>query len=149
MLMPLGRVALKGGGLWGPENPKDLLSGVRRRRILTKSHIALVGEALCLIWRPWTLIGMMLFKTMRGNTKRTIYANDELGLDMIGYFNNVTVIDKSQPFSLHHYTMTSFLLFVTSFNYSGDAGTLVDSYISGKITQLKEQIATLEKREER
>ncbi|KAJ0080524.1 hypothetical protein Patl1_23498 [Pistacia atlantica] len=32
---------------------------------------------------------------------------------------------------------------------SGDAGKLVDSYISGKITQLKEQIATLEKREER
>lgn len=32
---------------------------------------------------------------------------------------------------------------------SGDAGTLVDSYISGKIVQLKEQIATLEKREER
>ncbi|KAJ6931930.1 mitotic spindle checkpoint protein MAD1-like isoform X1 [Populus alba x Populus x berolinensis] len=28
---------------------------------------------------------------------------------------------------------------------SGDAGKLVDSYISGKITQLKEQIATLEK----
>ncbi|KAJ0513900.1 putative spindle assembly checkpoint component Mad1 [Helianthus annuus] len=32
---------------------------------------------------------------------------------------------------------------------SGDAGTLVDSYISGKVVQLKEQIATLEKREER
>lgn len=32
---------------------------------------------------------------------------------------------------------------------SGDSGKLVDSYISGKITQLKEQIATLEKREER
>ncbi|KAM1093107.1 hypothetical protein FF1_020344 [Malus domestica] len=32
---------------------------------------------------------------------------------------------------------------------SGDAGKLVDSYISGKIVQLKEQIATLEKREER
>ncbi|GAV63305.1 LOW QUALITY PROTEIN: MAD domain-containing protein [Cephalotus follicularis] len=32
---------------------------------------------------------------------------------------------------------------------SGDAGKLVDSYVSGKITQLKEQIATLEKREER
>lgn len=32
--------------------------------------------------------------------------------------------------------------------YSADAG-LVDSYISGKIMQLKEQIATLEKREER
>ncbi|XP_044489496.1 mitotic spindle checkpoint protein MAD1 [Mangifera indica] len=32
---------------------------------------------------------------------------------------------------------------------SGDAGKLVDSYISGKVTQLKEQIATLEKREER
>ncbi|KAJ9159099.1 hypothetical protein P3X46_024629 [Hevea brasiliensis] len=32
---------------------------------------------------------------------------------------------------------------------SGDAGKLVDSYISGKMTQLKEQIATLEKREER
>ncbi|KAL3515769.1 hypothetical protein ACH5RR_022671 [Cinchona calisaya] len=32
---------------------------------------------------------------------------------------------------------------------SGDAGTLVDSYVSGKIVQLKEQIATLEKREER
>ncbi|KAL8188825.1 hypothetical protein R6Q57_029580, partial [Mikania cordata] len=32
---------------------------------------------------------------------------------------------------------------------SGDAGTLVDSYISGKVIQLKEQIATLEKREER
>ncbi|KAL3382241.1 hypothetical protein AABB24_002016 [Solanum stoloniferum] len=32
---------------------------------------------------------------------------------------------------------------------SADAGTLVDSYISGKIMQLKEQIATLEKREER
>ncbi|KAG5525716.1 hypothetical protein RHGRI_032123 [Rhododendron griersonianum] len=32
---------------------------------------------------------------------------------------------------------------------SGDAGTLVDSYISGKIVQYKEQIATLEKREER
>ncbi|XP_052307923.1 mitotic spindle checkpoint protein MAD1 isoform X3 [Populus trichocarpa] len=32
---------------------------------------------------------------------------------------------------------------------SGDTGKLVDSYISGKITQLKEQIATLEKREER
>ncbi|KAL5555051.1 hypothetical protein UlMin_037287 [Ulmus minor] len=32
---------------------------------------------------------------------------------------------------------------------SGDSGKLVDSYISGKIMQLKEQIATLEKREER
>lgn len=32
---------------------------------------------------------------------------------------------------------------------SGDTGKLVDSYISGKIMQLKEQIATLEKREER
>ncbi|MED6151017.1 coiled-coil domain-containing protein mad1 [Stylosanthes scabra] len=32
---------------------------------------------------------------------------------------------------------------------SGDAGKLVDSYISDKIVQLKEQIATLEKREER
>ncbi|XP_041010924.1 mitotic spindle checkpoint protein MAD1 isoform X2 [Juglans microcarpa x Juglans regia] len=32
---------------------------------------------------------------------------------------------------------------------SGDAGKLVDSYISGKVAQLKEQIATLEKREER
>ncbi|XP_071936007.1 mitotic spindle checkpoint protein MAD1-like isoform X2 [Coffea arabica] len=32
---------------------------------------------------------------------------------------------------------------------SADAGTLVDSYVSGKIVQLKEQIATLEKREER
>jgi mitotic spindle assembly checkpoint protein MAD1 len=45
--------------------------------------------------------------------------------------------------------MSSFLFFVISFNYSGDAGALVDSYISGKITKLKEQIATLEKREER
>ncbi|XP_050210697.1 mitotic spindle checkpoint protein MAD1 [Mercurialis annua] len=34
-------------------------------------------------------------------------------------------------------------------NQPGDAGKLVDSYISGKITQLKEHIATLEKREER
>ncbi|KAK6159679.1 hypothetical protein DH2020_003060 [Rehmannia glutinosa] len=32
---------------------------------------------------------------------------------------------------------------------SADAGTHVDSYIAGKIKQLKEQIATLEKREER
>ncbi|XP_021720507.1 mitotic spindle checkpoint protein MAD1-like [Chenopodium quinoa] len=32
---------------------------------------------------------------------------------------------------------------------SADAGQLVDSYISGKIVQLKEQISTLEKREER
>ncbi|KAG7533624.1 Spindle assembly checkpoint component Mad1 [Arabidopsis thaliana x Arabidopsis arenosa] len=32
---------------------------------------------------------------------------------------------------------------------SGDAGKLVDSHITGKIAQLKEQIATLEKREER
>ncbi|XP_027331998.1 mitotic spindle checkpoint protein MAD1 isoform X2 [Abrus precatorius] len=32
---------------------------------------------------------------------------------------------------------------------SGEAGKLVDSYISDKILQLKEQIATLEKREER
>ncbi|CAA2933888.1 mitotic spindle checkpoint MAD1 [Olea europaea subsp. europaea] len=32
---------------------------------------------------------------------------------------------------------------------SPDSGTLVDSYIAGKIKQLKEQIATLEKREER
>ncbi|KAL2254268.1 UNVERIFIED_CONTAM: Mitotic spindle checkpoint protein MAD1 [Sesamum indicum] len=32
---------------------------------------------------------------------------------------------------------------------SSDAGTHVDSYIAGKIKQLKEQIATLEKREER
>ncbi|KFK26618.1 hypothetical protein AALP_AA8G272100 [Arabis alpina] len=32
---------------------------------------------------------------------------------------------------------------------SGDAGKLVDSHITGKISQLKEQIATLEKREER
>ncbi|GAB2283853.1 hypothetical protein Dimus_018339 [Dionaea muscipula] len=32
---------------------------------------------------------------------------------------------------------------------SADAGKSVDSYISGKIVQLKEQIATLEKREER
>ncbi|KAG5562204.1 hypothetical protein RHGRI_005066 [Rhododendron griersonianum] len=34
-------------------------------------------------------------------------------------------------------------------NYLGDAGTLVDSYISGKVVQYKEQIATLEKREDR
>ncbi|XP_010442462.1 PREDICTED: mitotic spindle checkpoint protein MAD1-like isoform X1 [Camelina sativa] len=34
-------------------------------------------------------------------------------------------------------------------NQSGDAGKLVDSHITGKIAQLKEQIATLEKREER
>lgn len=33
--------------------------------------------------------------------------------------------------------------------FTGDSGTLVDSYISGKVVQLKEQIATLEKREER
>ncbi|XP_073028375.1 mitotic spindle checkpoint protein MAD1 isoform X1 [Primulina eburnea] len=32
---------------------------------------------------------------------------------------------------------------------SPDAGTLVDSYVAGKIKQLKEQVATLEKREER
>ncbi|KAM3377797.1 mitotic spindle checkpoint protein MAD1 [Capsicum galapagoense] len=32
---------------------------------------------------------------------------------------------------------------------SADAGAMVDSYISGKIMKLKEQIATLEKREER
>ncbi|VVB15495.1 unnamed protein product [Arabis nemorensis] len=32
---------------------------------------------------------------------------------------------------------------------SGDPGKLVDSHITGKISQLKEQIATLEKREER
>ncbi|CAI9765284.1 unnamed protein product [Fraxinus pennsylvanica] len=32
---------------------------------------------------------------------------------------------------------------------SSDSGTLVDSFIAGKIKQLKEQIATLEKREER
>ncbi|ESQ43676.1 hypothetical protein EUTSA_v10012797mg [Eutrema salsugineum] len=32
---------------------------------------------------------------------------------------------------------------------SGDAGKLVDSHITGKIAQLKEQVATLEKREER
>ncbi|XP_057785397.1 mitotic spindle checkpoint protein MAD1 isoform X2 [Salvia miltiorrhiza] len=32
---------------------------------------------------------------------------------------------------------------------SSDAGTHVDSYVAGKIKQLKEQIATLEKREER
>ncbi|KAI8568275.1 hypothetical protein RHMOL_Rhmol02G0185300 [Rhododendron molle] len=30
-------------------------------------------------------------------------------------------------------------------NYPGDAGTLVDTYISGKVVQYKEQIATLEK----
>lgn len=40
------------------------------------------------------------------------------------------------------------LLFVTPCCIA-DAGTLVDSYITGKIKQLKEQIATLEKREER
>ncbi|KAL8172278.1 hypothetical protein V2J09_024082 [Rumex salicifolius] len=34
-------------------------------------------------------------------------------------------------------------------NQSADAGLLVDSYISGQIVHLKEQIATLEKREER
>ncbi|XP_047950653.1 mitotic spindle checkpoint protein MAD1 [Salvia hispanica] len=34
-------------------------------------------------------------------------------------------------------------------NQSSDAGTHVDSYVAGKIKQLKEQIATLEKREER
>ncbi|XP_039053624.1 mitotic spindle checkpoint protein MAD1-like isoform X2 [Hibiscus syriacus] len=34
-------------------------------------------------------------------------------------------------------------------NQSGDTGKLVDSYISEKIMKLKEQIATLEKREER
>lgn len=33
--------------------------------------------------------------------------------------------------------------------FTGDAGKLVDSHITGKIAQLKEQIATLEKREER
>ncbi|CAI0437654.1 unnamed protein product [Linum tenue] len=32
---------------------------------------------------------------------------------------------------------------------SGNSGKLVDSYMSGKVAQLKEQIATLEKREER
>ena len=44
--------------------------------------------------------------------------------------------------------MISLFLWLVSMNYSGDAG-MVDSYISGKIVQLKEQIATLEKREER
>ncbi|XP_054803148.1 mitotic spindle checkpoint protein MAD1-like isoform X2 [Prosopis cineraria] len=34
-------------------------------------------------------------------------------------------------------------------NQSGEAGRFVDNYISDKLTQLKEQIATLEKREER
>lgn len=38
---------------------------------------------------------------------------------------------------------------IACLDYPADAGTLVDSYISGKILQLKEQIATLEKREER
>lgn len=33
--------------------------------------------------------------------------------------------------------------------YVGNSGASVDSYISGKIVQLKEQIATLGKREER
>lgn len=42
-----------------------------------------------------------------------------------------------------------FILFPNFINCAGDAGKLVDSYISGKVTQLKEQIATLEKREER
>lgn len=42
-----------------------------------------------------------------------------------------------------------FLLICYFVKYLGDTGKLVDSYISGKITQLKEQIATLEKREER
>lgn len=54
-----------------------------------------------------------------------------------------------QLFSLHCLATSSFLSLIASFDYSGDAGKLVDSYISGKITQLKEQIATLEKREER
>lgn len=40
------------------------------------------------------------------------------------------------------------LLFKTPY-YIADAGTHVDSYVAGKIKQLKEQIATLEKREER
>lgn len=44
---------------------------------------------------------------------------------------------------------TSFQQKLTVFNLTADAGQLVDSYISGKIVQLKEQIATLEKREER
>lgn len=40
------------------------------------------------------------------------------------------------------------LLFKTPYCIA-DAGTHVDSYVAGKIKQLKEQIATLEKREER
>ena len=44
---------------------------------------------------------------------------------------------------------TSYNLALFSVDNLADAGTLVDSYVSGKIVQLKEQIATLEKREER
>lgn len=42
-----------------------------------------------------------------------------------------------------------FFLICCFAKYLGGTGKLVDSYISGKIMQLKDQIATLEKREER
>ncbi|KAK4402029.1 Mitotic spindle checkpoint protein MAD1 [Sesamum angolense] len=52
--------------------------------------------------------------------------------------SHVSKMDLSKP------VQCGFLLYSFS-----DAGTHVDSYIAGKIKQLKEQIATLEKREER
>lgn len=53
---------------------------------------------------------------------------------------------KSFSFYSVECSCSDFIFFVGN---SADAGTLVDSYVSGKIIQLKEQIATLEKREER
>lgn len=47
------------------------------------------------------------------------------------------------------FLFTMLILKICFHEYSGDAGKLVDSHITGKIAQLKEQIATLEKREER
>lgn len=46
-------------------------------------------------------------------------------------------------------TLIFLFALVLNIYHIADAGTLVDSYVAGKIKQLKEQIATLEKREER
>jgi mitotic spindle assembly checkpoint protein MAD1 len=61
--------------------------------------------------------------------------------------NNDFFFSSPDLFPLLHFCSQPLYTFDNT--VSGDTGKLVDSYISGKITQLKEQIATLEKREER
>lgn len=66
-------------------------------------------------------------------------------------FRALRMVKSFQYHLINHWIimLSDVWVFLITSNSLGEAGKLVDSYISDKMLQLKEQIATLEKREER